>query len=495
MSSTRYAHRPALRQNRKTMKRIILTISLILSSLIGFGQCPASNIIINSQGQIDNFSSTYPGCNQITVDIQINGFGITNLSGMSQITSMNGELRVFNTNLTTLGGLGTINFFGSNSGLYISGNPNLNSLGNFSGQLNRSSAGTLLVKDLPNITSLDELSGITSTTALWIENMQGLVSLSGLQNMAVNGLLVVRNNNNLTDLSAFSGNLGIFYIVQIGSNDSLVSLNGMEGINLGDIGISSSSLIIDDHNVLSNINALSSITFLPENMLISGNAQLPSLQPLSNMTGSASTIQISGNDALQNLIGLQGINNVQNELFIRLNNNLTSLNGLQGLTNTGNNPTMFVFLGDNPQLTDITGLNNVNPNSASFCLLENNTSLGVCATIFTCAALDAGVPFTFTNNMSGCNSIPEVETDCLLLVSEFDLRRQIWFLPNPISEKLQIHTSDGITLQKAIVYTLLGEKLICTANETIDFSALSDGIYIMHVVTDRGSVTRKIVKE
>lgn len=140
------------------MNKIYILLISFFISLLSYGQCPTGNLVFNTQSEINSFASMYPGCTELNVDIQINGLGITNLSGLSQVNAMNGELRIFDTSITTLGSLGTFNFFGSNSGLYISGNSNLSSLGNLTGELNRPDASGLLLKDLPGITSLNELA-------------------------------------------------------------------------------------------------------------------------------------------------------------------------------------------------------------------------------------------------------------------------------------------------------------------------------------------------
>jgi len=476
-------------------KYYILSILFLISQL-NFGQCPTGNLVFNTQSEIDSFASIYPGCTELNVDIQINGSGITNLSGLSQVNAMNGELRIFDTSITTLGSLGTFNFFGSNSGLYISGNLNLTSLGNLTGELNRPDATGLLLKDLPGISSLNELAGITLISSFWLENMPGLATLSGLENTAITGIfLLIRNNDNLTDLTALSGNLGSFNGLTISDNDSLITLNGLNGIEMMDNGIASSFLNLTNNAVLTNLDALNSITFLPKNFRVVGNTQLPNLMGFSNMTGTAETVDIYENDTLQDLVGLEGINNVINQFTIRLNDNLLSLDGLQGLQNTGNNPALWVWLGENPLLTDISALNNLNPNSVSFCQFENNTNLSACATQFTCAALDAGVPFTLTNNASGCNSISEIEQACVLNINDQKSLYEVKIFPNPVSETLTITLPEELQYKNVIIFSSLGEKLINTSEIIIEVSNLSNGIYFISIETDHGMICKKFVKE
>lgn len=326
--------------------------------------------------------------------------------------------------------------------------------------------------------------------------MSGLVNLSGMENISITGIFfLIRNNDNLSDLTALTGNLGSFNGVTISDNDNLITLNGLNGIEMMDNGIASSFFNLTNNSILTNIDALNSITFLPKDFRIVGNTQLPDLLGFSNMTGSAETVDIYENDALQDLVGLEGINNVLNQISIRLNDNLTNLDGLNGLQNIGYNPTLWVWLSDNPQLTDLSSLNNLNPNSVSFCLFENNTSLSVCATQFTCAALDAGVPFTLNNNAIGCNTISEIEQACLLDINNPEFVFEAVLYPNPTSNTLSISLTDGIRYNSAFIYSMLGEKLLSTSENNIDVSSLSEGIYFVEIKTDQGAVIKKFVKE
>ncbi|MFM9950447.1 MAG: hypothetical protein ACKV1O_21100, partial [Saprospiraceae bacterium] len=88
--------------------------------------CP-DNLVIRYQGEVDNFSSDYPGCTQLTGSITSNGSNINNLYGLSQLIQVGGELTLFNNPfLSGLSGLENIETIGG--GLNLSQLPNLNSL-------------------------------------------------------------------------------------------------------------------------------------------------------------------------------------------------------------------------------------------------------------------------------------------------------------------------------------------------------------------------------
>jgi hypothetical protein len=130
-------------------------------------------------------------------------------------------------------------------------------------------------------------------------------------------------------------------------------------------------------------------------------------------------------------------------------------------------------------------------------VILNNGSLSICANDFVCGALDnQAVAKTILNNNSGCNSIAEVEAECLILgVSDLDLASVISVYPNPVSEQLSIHLSEGIVFEKATIYSVLGQQVISTSEREINMSSLSQGVYFANIVTDRGAMTYKLVKE
>lgn len=80
-------------------------------------------------------------------------------------------------------------------------------------------------------------------------------------------------------------------------------------------------------------------------------------------------------------------------------------------------------------------------------------------------------------------------------VDEFSLDTLIHLYPNPISSTLNIKTSENISFEKATVYSTLGKLILETQEKQINLETLSAGIYFVEVVTDKGNVTKKIVKE
>lgn len=139
--------------------------------------CLPDGITFSSQSEIDNFQVNYPGCTSIMGGVvTISGSDITNLNGLSVLTSIVGILEIKGcNNLTSLSGLDNLTSIGSH--LYIHLNPSLTGL-----------------------SALNHLTSIGS--ALWIESNVSLSSIAGLSNLtSINGTLNVNYNPALTSLS------------------------------------------------------------------------------------------------------------------------------------------------------------------------------------------------------------------------------------------------------------------------------------------------------
>ncbi|MBK7338086.1 MAG: T9SS type A sorting domain-containing protein [Saprospirales bacterium] len=89
------------------MKKYFLLLSTVtfLTSLETSAQCPIT-IHFSTQAQIDEFPTSFPACTQLPYWVVIQGADITNLDGLSQITSIAADLEIsYNDALTSLTGL------------------------------------------------------------------------------------------------------------------------------------------------------------------------------------------------------------------------------------------------------------------------------------------------------------------------------------------------------------------------------------------------------
>jgi Secretion system C-terminal sorting domain len=342
---------------------LISTLFFVILSKSESQSCLPGITQLTSQAQVDAFPSNYPGCTTILGSLYITGSNITNLSPLSQITSINGTLLILNnTNLTNLIGLHNIQIIGGAVG--IVGNSMLLSLSPF----NPTSIGNNIQISQNAILNSIELNNVSNNiTGLFINDNPLLFSFQMLQLSSISGSSfsqfgIARNPllnqvelNNLTDLNTSQ------FVIE---NCGLLSLDFLSGVN-GTIEI----FEIKDNSSLSNFGNISlNITSF---LNIENNDLLTNLQGLSNITQLVGELNISNNDLLVSLSGLESITSIGN---LTLNNNqlLTSLAGLNNILNM-NGPTLNIE--NNPQLEHFLSLNsNLNSNFSEI-IIKNNALL------------------------------------------------------------------------------------------------------------------------
>jgi hypothetical protein len=138
------------------MKKHFLHLIFLFSFLIGHFAYSACVIQpLTSQAQIDNFATTYSNCTVITNGLYVNsGFDITNLNGLSAVTSA--------------------------AGLYIENNPRLTDI---SGLSNITITGHLNIENNSLLTNLDGLESFTSSGDFRVVFNNSLQNVSGLKNL------------------------------------------------------------------------------------------------------------------------------------------------------------------------------------------------------------------------------------------------------------------------------------------------------------------------
>ncbi|HRJ16579.1 MAG TPA: hypothetical protein PLI34_16395, partial [Saprospiraceae bacterium] len=393
-------------------KAFILGLSVVCIILFGttaHGQCPSGDLTFTTQQEIDDFTINYPGCTQIPGNVTItSGPEITNLNGLSAVTSIAGSLLIAgNWDLLNLAGLNALTSVGgylefqSTSLTSLNGLNALNSVG-----------GELRIYNNPVLTNLSALNSLTSIGGtLSITENTALTSLSGLDNinpMSFNNLVITNNSSALT----FCGVQSICDFLSIPTNFVTISGNG-SGCNdqpeieasclsvqcpTGDLTFSTQQEIDDfpvdypgctvmpysititgaditdlnglsqlvsiggnmeciDNPLLNDLTGLSALTSIGGYLNITLNPQLTSLNGLGALASVGDFIDINSNAALANLDGLQNLGSISTSLVITGNPSLTNLSGLAGLTSVND-----FGIADNPLLTSLAGLENVNPN-------------------------------------------------------------------------------------------------------------------------------------
>ncbi len=464
------------------IRRIILLLSLALTGLHVWSQCPsgsASNTTnFTTQAQIDAFPINFPNCTHVPTGISISEDNITNLNGLAAITSIAGELRISGNGLTNLNGLNALTTIG---GQFVFG---FNHLTNFTG-LNAltSIGGTFIIQQSSNLTSL----------------------------------------NGLNALSNVGGQLAIYY------NPALTSLTGLGA--LSHVG----QLFIQYNAALTSLTGLESLSSIQLALILRGNTNLMNLTALSNLNSIGGQLEVTGSNNLNSLVGLgniqsSGIN------YLRLSGPQLSICEVQSICN---------YLATPSNAADITGATGCATRAEveMACLVtlpvelvcftgkaaENNTILS-----WQTASEQNNDYFQIEHSLDGrqFNSIGSVKsygnsTDPqsykfvhpnpsagvhYYRLKQVDLdgkhkysktisinidSDEISLFPNPTTGIVEIQGKNAeqptIRLTDHIGRFIKTQKL--SDSRQIDLGSLPNGIYFVEILTDTQSIVKRIIKE
>ncbi len=222
------------------MKKLTLFIvsAFIIQASVYSQPCLPDGIIFTTQAQIDNFQINYPGCTEIEGDVEINGNNITNLNGLSILTSIGGNLEISCCDsLNSLQGLHNVQIIGGYLHLSCNSFPNLDGLQT----LTTITGDFMFAGELNNLTGLENLQTIGGSVHFGYETMGGtahslLISMTGIENLnSIGGNLNIYCNSLLEGLTGLSGLTHIGENLSIRCNPALTSLTGLENIDAGSI--------------------------------------------------------------------------------------------------------------------------------------------------------------------------------------------------------------------------------------------------------------------
>ncbi|MBK7936131.1 MAG: T9SS type A sorting domain-containing protein [Lewinellaceae bacterium] len=283
------------------MKSYLLPLLCILCTVMSVhAQCPGSPITLSTQTQINNFPSTYPGCSVVNVSVTIQGNTITNLNGLSSITSITKSLFLFN-------------------------NPALTSL---SGLSNLSNIGVELTLDnndaLTDLTGLENLPFIGGT--LTITGNAALANLNALNNLDhINGSLLVSFNPTLTDLSGLDNVEFTGRFLQINNNNNLTAINSLNSLTEVGNNVSTNGryLSITSNQNLLTLNGFANLESVGTDFEITNNGNLVTLDAFGNLATVGGEFAISNNPDLTSVADFASLSSIANGLTISNNNVLT----------------------------------------------------------------------------------------------------------------------------------------------------------------------------
>ncbi len=404
-------------------------------------QCPPFLPTFQTQSQIDNFASDYPNCvdvqGQLIIEEAAPGT-ITNLNGLSQITSIESNFHVFsNSGLPNFQGLESLESIGGE--FIINGNEGLI---NFQG--------------LENLTAINGSSlAIFSNTGL--SNMEGL---SGLETLPPS--ITIRENPSLTSLLGFgSANASTVFLMKIFENASLVNLSGLEWLEQVD-----SSLYIRENPSLTSLTGLENLTNANWIWLYDNN-QITNLSGLSSLN-TVSRLAMTRNDNFQNLLGLSASCYID-RLVIDYNDSFENMIGFPNQTSLN-----YLQMWENSSMQDFTGMDHVTEIGNFFVAeapyddftgLDNVTTVNA-LNVFYCNSLTSFNGFNNLQNVTGSMTLNGAS-----LLPNFTGLNNLQSVAGPLNINL---TSSLTTLDGLESLTALGSLQFESNSALTDISALSN---------------------
>jgi hypothetical protein len=422
---------------------------------------PKGNYYCTSQSDIDSFKITYPGCTDLKGDLHISGTGITSLSGLSEITSVQGGVEFDSCKvLPGLSGLGNLGHCGW---LSVEEAESLKDLTGLEG-LNTIDEGIWLARN----TSLKSLSGLDNVTSIGgslnLSSNPALTSLEALNKVAsIEGFLALYANNSLVNLSGLENVRSIKQDIWIHKNASLTDLTGLN--NLKTVG---TFVGIQENAALTSLAGLENLDSIGGPLYINYNPSLSNLKGLKKLTTVGREFDISENKVLLNTDGLENLTSIGWGLWISYNNALTGIGGFKNLTSVGGG---FIAIYNNPLLASLQGLEKIDTASISSIYIGENNSLSHCEVKSVCDFLaNPAGNYDIELNKPGCNSPEEVYEACTATSAEkLTASPEFTIYPNPSNSQftfnfyLQKPSIVNLVARNSlgqIITTLLDESLI-----------------------------------
>ena len=250
----------------------LLFVAMAFSSPVWAQDCTPESITIASQVEVDGFQADHGPCNTVTGVLYILGSDIVDLSPLSDLTNVGRYLHIdFNPVLTNLDGLSAL-----------------------------TSVGGLDIESNDALTNLNGLSALTSVDGyLSIQNNAALIDLDGLSALtSVGGQLAINSNDALTNLNGLSALTSVFRL-EIYNNAALTNLDGLSALaSLG------GWIYVYVNDALTNLDGLSALTSVGGGLEISYNAVLTNLDGLSALISVGQGVRIENNPSLAACTGL-----------------------------------------------------------------------------------------------------------------------------------------------------------------------------------------------
>ena len=366
---------------------ITLFLSVILTPKL-FAQCATSNVFLETQYDVDNYTTLYPGCSVLTGALIIGGpnSNIQNLDSLSGVTDIGTGLVIMdNPLLDDASGLsGLINL---GNLITIKNNPLLQSFD--LSTVNTSNMVSMEVRDNASL-----ISGLlpTDVTALssfmmYFNNPQ-LAAISEMPNLASIGAylslndfvgtslpdfpalttigtgLYVTNNSNITDFPDFDNLGSIGGLISVENNPDLVSFD-LATVSTNNM----VSLLVRDNASLTSGLLPTDVTALTSFMMYFNNPQLAAISEMPNLASIGAYLSL--NDFVgSSLPDFPALTTIGTGLYVTNNSNITGFPGFDDLISIGG----LISVENNPDLVSFD-LATVSTNNMVSLLVRDNASL------------------------------------------------------------------------------------------------------------------------
>jgi len=476
--------------------------------------CSSESYEFTTQAEIDSFKSDCNNCNEVEGAVTIKGEDITNLNGLSFLTSIGGSLSIIeNPSLTGLSGLENLT---SVRTINIQKNPALTSitgLGNVT-----SSIKHLRIIDNDALTKLVGLEGLkTVMSVVAIIDNDALVNLKGLDNldsitsyMFEGGELIIESNNALINLNGLESltflDEGIEDYpsrISIENNDALLSLQGIESIEVESVQVLSinnnPSLSVCDVQSICLMLADTIAEFFIENNAPGCNSPEEVIEDCDNncLPGGFSPYLQEDIDNFPSKY--EGCSEIEGNVFIS-SSLITNLDSLYAIKAIGGN----LSISGCKNLQGLSGLDNIT-NIAGNLTIRNNENLSMCDAPGICNYLaNPNGEINIENNADGCESMNQVLDSCdFSSITDYGIIESISVNPNPFSNSttIEFELNQTTNIQISIYNHLskqveLIEKKQSSGKQQVVWNAegLPSGVYFCVLNTEGGMQTIKMIK-
>ncbi len=409
------------------MKNLIIITYLCCTCLSSVAQTCVQDYLFSTQLELDAFVIDNPDCTAIDGSVILlgdaNGSNIVDLSPLSQITLITGDLEIklcnqlisiesLNSTLTVEGNTTISDNFNLQeilldikasvlSNIEISRNNNLNYIfgGNQIDSLNN-----MAIIDNQNLSLIEGFEGLEYIQ----EELFFLDNISLLNIPSFNTARYIHNvrligNSSLVEIDGFNQLDSVFNVVILSPG-----LNRFKGFNNTPVagGIVLLGIAIEEIDIFRNLETAGAIG-------ISGIVQeepITLFNKLISITLNLNIYEINGGP-FNSFLKLKSVGFNRIEVFRCNFEHLDFLSNVKSVT--GFKP--YFRIQSNPNLSDISGLDGIEADSIHWFNVTQNPNLSICHSKLVCAVLERGdndPPSVWEDNGSGCNSTEEILAQC-----------------------------------------------------------------------------------